>query len=89
LFARFGYASASEQGWSVGKANTNLETGSILGGRSINDQLIALSQPLSAAFIAKKEFIIDVDSKIPEPSTLALAGAAFCGLGISRSRRRG
>ncbi len=55
----------------------------------INDQLIALSEPLSAAFIAKKEFIIDVDPEIPEPSTLALAGAAFCGLGISRSRRGG
>jgi hypothetical protein len=54
----------------------------------INDQLIALSEAASAAFIAKKEFVIDVDSEIPEPSTLALASAALCGWGLSASRRR-
>src|SRR6476646_8278830 len=35
LFVRFGYASANDQGWSVGNANPNLETGSIPGGRSV------------------------------------------------------
>jgi hypothetical protein len=55
---------------------------------AINNQLIALSEPSSAAFIHKKEFIIDIDTVIPEPSTLALAGMALCGLAINQSRRR-
>ena len=53
----------------------------------IDNQLIAISEATSAAVIDKKEFIVDVE--IPEPSALALAGAALCGLGMSQSRRRG
>jgi hypothetical protein len=34
LFVRFCYASANEQGWSIGNTNSNLETGSIPGGGS-------------------------------------------------------
>ena len=41
LFVRFGYASANEQGWSVGNTNPNLETGSIPGGRSVTTALMA------------------------------------------------
>lgn len=56
----------------------------------INNQLIALSEPASIAFIAKKDFRITTDTDpIPEPGAMALAGMALCGLGVSASRRRG
>ena len=56
----------------------------------IDNQLIALSQPDSLAFIAKKEFRIDVDEEfIPEPSTALLGGLALCGLGLAVRRRGG
>jgi hypothetical protein len=35
-FARFGYASAREQGWSVANANPNLETGITFSGTSVS-----------------------------------------------------
>jgi len=51
---------------------------------SINNQLQALSQSTSAAFIAKKEFILNV-SVVPEPTSLGLAAVGL--LGLARRRR--
>lgn len=55
---------------------------------AINNQLAALSQPGTAAFIAKKEFQLTMNPNIPEPTTAALAGLALCGLGVA-ARKRG
>ena len=53
---------------------------------SINNQLIALSEQASAAFIAKKDFRIDF-GLVPEPSA-ALLGLGAVGLvGMNRRRR--
>jgi hypothetical protein len=54
---------------------------------SINNSLVAFSEPGSIAFIAKKDFVIRVDTKVPEPATMALAGLALCGLGFARRSR--
>jgi hypothetical protein len=82
------------QPWSL---STTLNVGAQLAGLglgtatkveiAIDNQLIALSEPLSAAVIDKKEFIIDIE--VPEPSTFAMAGMALAGLGLTASRRRG
>jgi hypothetical protein len=53
---------------------------------SINNQLLALSEPGSLAFIAKKEFIVSTNA-IPEPATAGLAGLALCGLGLVARKR--
>lgn len=58
----------------------------------LNNTLTAISEPSSIAFIAKKDFVIGVvpdDGVIPEPSTLALAGLALCGIGVTSRRRIG
>jgi len=54
---------------------------------SINNQLLALSQPGSLAFIAKKEFIVSTGGNVPEPATVGLAGMALCGLGLIGRKR--
>jgi hypothetical protein len=54
---------------------------------AINNQLIGISEPTTVAFIAKKEFIINVNTEIPEPGTFALAGLSLCGI-VAASRRR-
>jgi hypothetical protein len=49
----------------------------------VDNQLVALSQTDSLAFIAKKEFRVNIDRDfIPEPSTFALLGIALCGCGL-------
>jgi len=52
----------------------------------IDNSLLALSEPGSVAFIAKKDFRIDTEV-IPEPATMALAGMALCGLGLATRKR--
>jgi hypothetical protein len=52
----------------------------------IDNQMVAISEPTSAAFIAKKEFIIRTDI-IPEPTTFALGGLVLCGLGVAARRQ--
>jgi hypothetical protein len=52
----------------------------------IDNQLVAASELTSAAFIAKKEFIITTDI-IPEPTTFALGALALCGAAAGTRRR--
>lgn len=57
-----------------------------------NDQLIAISEPLSTAFIAKKDFVLEPgivpnpDFEIPEPTSVILA-VALLPMAIARGRR--
>jgi len=51
----------------------------------INNALTAVSQPSSIAFIAKKDFVVGT-TVVPEPSVVALAGIALCGLVAARKR---
>jgi len=55
----------------------------------IDNALGAFSEPATVAFIAKKEFVIDVVAVdvIPEPATFAMAGVALCGI-VLASRKR-
>jgi len=61
---------------------------------SIDDTLFSISRPASVALIAKKNFLINVDTRpldpndIPEPTTMALAFLACCGLSLSSRRNR-
>jgi hypothetical protein len=58
---------------------------------AINNSLVATSEASSVAFIAKKDFRIDVGTDtglIPEPSSVALLGMALCGFGFA-GRKRG
>lgn len=57
---------------------------------AINNSLVATSEANSVAFIAKKEFRIDLvpnPGKVPEPGALSLAGLALCGLGLAGRKR--
>lgn len=53
----------------------------------IDNAMLAVSQTSSLSYIAKKEFIIDVDTQIPEPATFALTAVALCGLGAMARKR--
>jgi len=53
----------------------------------INNQLFAVSQATTAAFIAKKEFFL-IGEFIPEPTSAALGALALCGLGMAAARKR-
>jgi hypothetical protein len=52
----------------------------------IDNQMAAISEPTSVAFIAKKEFMIRTEI-IPEPATLALGALALCGLAVAARRQ--
>lgn len=89
------------QPWSVGLTSnisaqlTSLSIPFIVGATKVdvalNNTLTAISQPSTIAFIAKKDFRIDLSTDtgvvIPEPTTLALAGLALCGIGAVSRRR--
>jgi hypothetical protein len=54
---------------------------------AINNSLVATSEPGTVAFIAKKEFRIDivpdpVDLTVPEPTGFVLASVVLCGLAL-------
>ena len=52
---------------------------------ALNNSLAAISEPLSIAYIAKKDFKINVSSEvIPEPTSFALAGMILGGLALLR-----
>ncbi len=61
---------------------------------SIDDTLFSISRPASVALIAKKNFLINISTDpldpndIPEPTTMALALLACCGLGLGSRRNR-
>lgn len=57
---------------------------------AINNQMAAISEASSIAFIAKKDFMVDAETTpfIPEPTSLGLLGMALCGLGLM-GRRQG
>jgi hypothetical protein len=57
---------------------------------AINNSLIAISEPTSVAFIAKKDFVVGIiprpGGEIPEPNTLVLIGVAAALMGCSAKR---
>ena len=52
----------------------------------IGDQLLAISEPNSIAFIAKKDFTINVEA-VPEPTSLAMMMIAIAAYGVAFRRR--
>ena len=67
-------------------ANVAFNTGATKLKIAVNNTLVAISEPSTIAFIAKKDFMVDVETEVPEPTTFLLAifgllGATF-GRGI-------
>lgn len=55
----------------------------------LNNSLVAISEPGSVAFIAKKDFVISVVPEVvPEPATIGMAGLALCGVGLAGRRKK-
>ena len=57
----------------------------------INNSLVSISEPVTNASVLKSDFVISIvptPEVVPEPSTLALAGLAMCGLGLVRGRKQ-
>lgn len=54
---------------------------------AINNTLSAISETSSIAFIAKKDFNIDVGTEVPEPASCLLLGFAAIGAGWMYQRR--
>lgn len=55
---------------------------------TIDNQLLTFSEPGTLAFIAKKDFRIDVDTEIPEPTTALLMLAGCFAMGAVSRRGR-
>jgi len=54
-------------------ANVAFDIGATKLKLAINNTLAAISETSSIAFIAKKDFMIDVETEVPEPTTVLLA----------------
>jgi hypothetical protein len=55
---------------------------------AINNQLTAISEPATSAAAFKRDFVITVESRVPEPSAMGLAGLALCGMAARLCRER-
>jgi hypothetical protein len=98
--ASIGFAlppSQISQPWSLGTSvNVGSQVAALFGPNAvatrvdvvIDNTLIAISEPGTAAIIAKKEFIIKLEPVVPEPGTFALL-AMTLPFGIGFTRRRG
>ncbi|WP_428305359.1 PEP-CTERM sorting domain-containing protein [Lacipirellula sp.] len=57
----------------------------------LNNTLVSISQAGSAASVSKNNFQISIvpqSEVVPEPTTLAMAGLALCGVGLAGRRKR-
>jgi hypothetical protein len=54
----------------------------------LNNTLLAFSEQGTIAFIAKKEFALDVTTEVPEPTTAGLALLALASLGLAAPAER-
>src|SRR5262249_5631079 len=57
----------------------------------LDDSLLAISQPSTIAFIAKKDFVVSVDTDgklVPEPGSFVLASLGLGAFGLIAYRRR-
>jgi hypothetical protein len=70
----------STLGYGAGQKATKVDV-------SINNQLIAISEPLSSASISKTDFVISINPFVPEPATASLCGLALCGAAVAARRR--
>lgn len=83
------------QPWSLGlgfNISSQLSPGFVVGATkvevAINNQLLALSESGTVAFIAKKEFQLGVDTVVPEPTGVSLTVLVGAAALSTRRRRR-